>query len=298
MIPELDFIEWLRATLKTTIPAGIGDDCAVLPDGKLLTADTIVEGVHFERGTDWYRVGWKAGACALSDIAAMAGRPLYILCSLALRSNLDEKDAKALVKGLSDLCERFDCEFVGGDIVASEVVSVSVSVLGESGGEAIRRSGARQGDCILVTGTLGGSLLGRHLSFLPRINEALWLRNFELHSMIDISDGLLADLDHILIESGCKGAVLYEEGLPLSPDAHKASADGRSALEHCLYDGEDFELLFTTSEEVADQILRLNPFGIPLSRIGKVEGKGLRLRRKGGELSFLSTRGYDHFSKD
>jgi len=298
MLGEFEFIDWIRRQVKCSIPVGIGDDCAVLPDGTLLTIDAIVEGVHFARGTGWYDVGWKACACNLSDIAAMGGRACYVVAVTALRADMTGEEAQEIVRGILAAAGMFGCELVGGDVVASEVVTVTIAAIGKLDSRPILRSGATDGDAILVTGALGGSLLGKHLRFVPRLAEARWLKDRGVHAMVDVSDGLLSDLGHILRESQLGGATLFEDRIPISPDAERmAGSDGRSPLEHALNDGEDFELLFTTAKEAAGEIVKENPFETPITIIGEVGGRGLRLRRSDGRLEHLDAHGYDHFRK-
>jgi thiamine-monophosphate kinase len=198
------------------------------------------------------------------------------------------------------LAGRFGVELVGGDTNAWDgPLVISVTVLGEATANGtVRRAGARAGDAILVTGPLGGSLLGRHLRPEPRIAEALALHaTVPIRAMIDLSDGLASDLGHILDESGGLGAVLDSAAIPVHSDAHAASrADGRSPLDHALNDGEDFELCLVVDPEAAE-ILTTSPATSALvSRIGNVlDRPGLWLRSAGGGTSPLERRGFDHF---
>src|SRR5262249_30794119 len=150
----------------------------------------------------------------------------------------------------------FQVAIVGGDTNSWDgKLVISVTLLGESTGRGpVTRSGARPGDWLLVTGALGGSILGKHLDFTPRVHEAIALNaTADLHAMIDISDGLAADVNHLCEESRC-GAVLWGDRIPIS-DAGKRMADGRSPLEHALGDGEDFELAFATSRAEAERLI-------------------------------------------
>jgi thiamine-monophosphate kinase len=158
------------------------------------------------------------------------------------------------------------------------------------------RSGARPGDAIMVTGTLGGSILGKHLSFTPRMKEALYLnKNYRLHSMIDISDGLSLDLGHIMEESNV-GAILYEEAIPISEDARRLSRKtGLSPLHHALTDGEDYELLFTLEAREADRLLKKSILDVHITLIGHIrKEKGLFLQSTDGTIRRIRPEGYEH----
>lgn len=273
----------------------------VEPSGDLLiSTDMLMDGAHFHLGeTSAEAVGYKAMAVNLSDIAAMAGIPLAALVAVALPRSNAVAVAQGLWEGMTPLIERFGVDLIGGDTNAWDgPLVICVTILGACSDRGpVRRSGARPGDSILVTGPLGGSLLSRHLQPQPRVAEALALhREAPIHAMIDISDGLAADLGHILEESGALGALLDAEAIPIHPDAMKMAAhDGRPALAHALYDGEDFELCLVLDPTDAERLLAHPPPGLTLYRIGAVEaGPGLRLRSGGGELVPIPPRGYDH----
>lgn len=299
---EFEFIAWMRrhATPHPRVALGIGDDAAILPTeaGKLLvTVDMLMEGVHFTlppaRPAD---VGRKALAVNLSDIAAMAGRPLAAVLSVALPRTYGKEFARELHRGLLELADEFGVAIAGGDTNSwNGPAVISVTLLGEATERgAVLRSGAVPGDWIMVTGALGGSLGGAHLTFRPRVEEALVLHGrASLHAMIDLSDGLSSDLPHILEESGV-GAVLDESAIPISEAARNAS-DGRPPLDHALGDGEDFELLFTVAPSDGQALLQSPPFALPLTRIGEiVEGGECRLRRDDGTLVPLAATGWSH----
>lgn len=303
---EFRLIESFRTAIGKTphVLTGIGDDTAVVrsSDGDvLLAADMLLEGVHFDlsKATPC-QVGRKALAVNLSDVAAMAGRPKYALVSLALPHQLSEKHdkrfAEQLFKGLHALADDFDTAIVGGDTNSWDgPVVINVAIVGEVPYEkAITRSGANPGDWIFVTGSLGGSIVGHHLDFTPRINEALALHKAcRLTSMIDISDGLVADLYHILEESHV-GASLDAAAIPIS-DAAAAANDERIPLEHALGDGEDFEMLFTVSPEDGQRLTSDNPLAIPLSHIGEiVAGDACRLREESAGETTLPRLGWSH----
>lgn len=298
---EFDLIRWIRRqeSIADRVSIGIGDDCAsmrVRPGFDLLaTTDMLMEGRHFLLESASPReVGYKTLAVNLSDIAAMAGWPVAALVAVALPRDRAESLGREIHQGMAPLAKRFGVALIGGDTNAwTGPLVISVTLLGEVEiGRAVTRSGARVGDAIYVTGPLGGSLLGRHLHPEPRIREARALvQQGEIHAMIDLSDGLSSDLGHILQESGGLGAILDEDAIPIHDDARLlASQDGRSALEHALHDGEDFELCFTVEGSE-------NPScPVALFRIGQITAEpSLRLMRTDGTLETLRPSGFDHF---
>ncbi|MCH7989304.1 MAG: thiamine-monophosphate kinase, partial [Planctomycetes bacterium] len=217
---EFSLIEWIRAQAPDhhRLTIGIGDDTASLrfpnPADCLVTSDMLIEGVHFTLPSATPRdIGRKALAVNLSDIAAMAGNPLAALISVALPRKRDMDFARELHHGLLELADEFGVALAGGDTnIWDGPLVVSVTLLGETTAKGpVRRTGARVGDWIMTTGCFGGSLSGKHVSFQPRVTEALQLHDtVTLHAMIDVSDGLAADLHHILDESNV-GAVVYEQ---------------------------------------------------------------------------------------
>ncbi|MGH7201708.1 MAG: thiamine-phosphate kinase, partial [Planctomycetaceae bacterium] len=275
---EFEFIERVRARAAAhpRVVLGIGDDAAVLrfpdPADCLVAVDLLIEGVHFSLPPATARqAGRKALAVNLSDIAAMAGRPLAAVVSLAAPRDRGAAFLEEVHAGLEQLAEEFGVAIAGGDTnVWAGPLMINVTILGETTGRgAVRRSGARPDDWILVTGGLGGSLSGKHLDFRPRVEEALALHeSADLHAMIDLSDGLAADLHHVLDESGV-GAVIFADRVPIS-DAARACRDDRSPLDHALGDGEDFELLFTVAAEDGRRLLDQPPINVPLSHIGEI----------------------------
>ena len=300
---EFAFIDWLR---RRTPPAGRvlvgpGDDAALLDwsggAGLVATTDMLLEGSCFrlaEAGAR--RVGRKAMAVNLSDIAAMAARPTAALVSVGLPRRGGRVLAEELYQGMREVADAFDTPIVGGDTNSWDgPLVLNVTLLGEATPRGVvRRNGARAGDWLMVTGPLGGSILGKHLDFTPRVWEALRLHEAApLHAMIDVSDGLAADVCHIIEESGC-GAVLIAESIPIT-DAARGMNDGRSALEHALGDGEDFELVFAVAAEDGRRLAAEQPIpGVTLARIGECVGeKGLFLEENGRRRA-LAPLGYVH----
>src|SRR5688572_14571371 len=203
---EFELIAKLIPKLATndSVVTGAGDDCAILdvgiPGKKLLfKTDAIVEGIHFTKETAPEQIGHKALARILSDIAAMAGAPTAAVVTIGLQKNFDANHVAKIYDGLNALAKKHNVAIVGGETTTSpERLFISIAMIGLVE-NSICRSGAKLGDAIFVTGELGGSLQGRHLDFDPRLQEARWLaKNFNIHAMIDLSDGLAGDIRHIL----------------------------------------------------------------------------------------------------
>jgi thiamine-monophosphate kinase len=266
--------------LSQNIPRA-GDDCAVLPGGLMLTCDPVVEGIHFLPATSARHVGWKAMARNLSDIAAMGGLPCWAVVSLGLRPATPVRWVRELYSGLHAVARRFGCEIVGGDTThVKHEQFVVVTLLGQCD-RPVLRTGSKIGDSVFVTGTLGGSRAGKHLTFIPRIKEARWLAtHFDVHAMIDLSDGLASDVQHLL-----------QPGIRFDLDAAEIPACG--SLRAALTDGEDFELLFTIDPRAVTPLRTKWKFPVKLTEIGHVvRGQGVRLDGRP-----LSAKGYDHFPK-
>jgi len=270
----------------------------------LLKTDAVVQGIHFAVETPPEKIGHKALARCLSDIAAMAGTPTAAVITLALPREFAPKVVEAVYEGLNALARRYEVAIVGGETTTNpERILVSVALLGwVPRGKAVLRSGAEVGDAIFVTGDLGGSLAGKHLEFEPRLVEAQWLvQHFSLHAMIDVSDGLAADLRHVLKASRV-GAELLATAIPISREARRAARAESSAkppLLAALTDGEDFELLFTIAGRDAVPLLdawKKRFPGLPITCIGKITAsEGITIRDKQG-VRPLSAHGYVHFS--
>src|SRR5262249_26136378 len=279
---------------------GPGDDTAALQLAAglpcLVTTDMLLEGSCFrlaEAGPR--RVGRKAMAGNLSDIAAMAGRPVAAGGGVGLPRRSGRALAEELYRGMREVADAFDTALAGGDTNSWDgPLVISVTVLGEATLRGpVRRSGARPGDWLLATGPFGGSILGKHLDFTPRVREALRLHALaDLHAMIDVSDGLAADVNHLCEESRC-GAVLRAEAIPITPEA-RAMTDGRPPLEHALSDGEDFELVFAVAPDEGRMLLREQPVpGITLAHVAACVEEGLWLE-EAGQRRPLEPRGYVH----
>jgi thiamine-monophosphate kinase len=299
---EFEYIDWIRrqSPHNPRVLIGPGDDMAAMDwsSGKplLVTTDMLLDGCCFrleEAGPR--RVGRKAMAVNLSDIAAMAGRPVAAVVSVGLPRQGGLGIAKELYLGLREMADAFDTALVGGDTNSWEGPPViSVTLIGEATERGpVRRHGAKPGDWLMVTGPLGGSILGKHLDFTPRVREALALHAaVGLHAMIDISDGLAADVNHLCEESRC-GAVLRAESIPITSEA-RAMNDGHAPLEHALGDGEDFELAFAVAPEDGRRLEETQPVtSITLTHIGEFVEAGLWLEENGSQRA-LQPMGYVH----
>jgi thiamine-monophosphate kinase len=299
---EFAYIDWVRRQTPPDprVLVGPGDDAAALRLGaqapSLVTTDMLLEGSCFrlaEAGPR--RVGRKAMAVNLSDVAAMAGRPVAAVVAVGLPRRGGRALAEELYLGLREVADAFDTAVVGGDTNSWDgPLVIAVTVLGEATGRGpVGRGGARPGDWLLVTGPLGGSILGKHLDFTPRVREALALHAAaDLRAMIDISDGLAADVNHLCEESRC-GAVLRAEAVPIAEAARRLD-DGRTPLEHALGDGEDFELVFAVAPGEGERLLRTQPVpGVTLAAVGECVAQGLWLE-EGGRRRPLPPWGYIH----
>jgi len=309
---ELELIARLLPNLPTNASTvlGAGDDCAVLdlglPDREVLfKTDAVVEDIHFTASDEPRRVGHKALARCLSDVAAMGGAPTHAVVTLALPREFSPDTVEAVYSGIRALAVRHGVAIVGGETTTNpERLLISIAVLGTvPRGRAIRRAGSQPGDAVFVTGELGGSRAGRHLDFEPRLDEARWLAgHFEIHAMIDLSDGLAGDLRHLLAAGGV-GAELLSEAIPVSRAAKtraRAEGEGKPPLLAALTDGEDFELLFTVAAKDAVPVLDAWKQRFPevqLSCIARITAEpGLRIRDREG-VRPLTVHGYVHFQK-
>ena len=269
------------------VVVGVGDDCAVLrgtaPGSHLLfKTDAVVESVHFTETTPGALIGRKALARALSDLAAMGGSPKAALVTLGIPQDESPRRLRAIYQGLEKTAKRFHVDLVGGETTQAPKLFLSIALLGECRGHRpVLRSGARPGHAIFVTGRLGGSQKSHHLKFMPRLAEGEWLAHRDLASaMMDLSDGLAADLPRLARASRC-GFELNPELIPRRKGC---------ALQQALNDGEDYELLFTLKPAKIG-FLKAWPFSTPLHGIGVMTAPRARADR----LSLHH--GFDHFKQ-
>ena len=321
---EFSLIERIRSLTEQSrddVRFGIGDDAAVLavPTGQELAVaiDTLVEGMHFPRGTSAVDIGWKALAVNLSDLAAMGATPAWALLALTLPEP-DQALVEGLAEGFAQLAKPHRLALVGGDTTRGPL-SISVAVHGfVAPGKALMRSGAKVGDAVLVTGTLGDAAAGLHALAHPfaveeqrsdardllvaRLNRPTpqlaagsALRDLA-HACIDVSDGLIADLGHICTASGV-GAEVDASLLPLSPSLI-AIYDDASAQQFALTGGDDYELCFTVPmNRLADVQSDLSRLGCGVTRIGRiVEGQGVSVRGVDGQWLETGQAGWNHFA--
>lgn len=323
MRSEAELIRFLQKKFGAGggLRVGIGDDAAVVRVGRgewVITTDLLVEGAHFLPGTPPRAVGWKALARSLSDCAAMGARPRYTLVALALPPATPARWVKEFFSGFAQLARHHGVKLAGGDLSRANQVVADVQVIGEvKRGRAVLRRGARPGDAILVSGTLG--LAGLGLAVLrrglkpaapgikhalraqlypqPRILLAQALARRGATAMIDVSDGLSTDLHH-LCEASSVGARLYAEKIPaVNLPRALARRLGTSGLELALNAGEDYELLFTVPKAKAARLpKKLN--GVKLTWIGEItHGRRVILVEAGGRERALAARGWDHFRR-
>jgi thiamine-monophosphate kinase len=242
---------WL-GDVSPPAPFGIGDDCAVLPPNprrQLVTTDPVIYGRHFDDAVPPRAVGAKLLKRNLSDLAAMGGRPTAAVIALALDPRVRVPWLEGFYRGLAAAARRFGVSIVGGDVAQEDgSLGAFLTLFGEAAGpRVVPRAGARRADWIYVTGTLGGSLLGRHWRFTPRLAEGAWLAGRpEVRAMMDVSDGLAKDL--LALTPPGTQAALEPAAIPVSADARRqARRSGRPPLEHALCDGEDYELVFAVA---------------------------------------------------
>jgi thiamine-monophosphate kinase len=280
-----------RLNRNSRVVVGAGDDCAVLKfrgakDWLLLKSDCVVEQVHFTKETNARAVGWKAIMRALSDFAAMSGVPEFAIITLATAGKKKASWVGELYRGLNRAAARFDVAIVGGE--TSETAGPTVIVVSVAGfverHRCILRSGGRANDDLFVTGELGGSIRGRHLRFVARIDEARWLtENFKVHALMDLSDGLGTDLPR-LTRASKLGFSIDQCALPLSRGC---------SIQQAISDGEDYELLFAISprerKDLQTRWQKKFP-KLPLTRIG-------RLNRKSKIENQKLKSGYVHFRR-
>jgi thiamine-monophosphate kinase len=260
-----------KLRLRRRVVLGAGDDCALVESGKrgvlgVLKTDCLVEGIHFAKDARPQLIGWKAMARPLSDFAAMSAVPHFALVTLIVPSQREVAWVRQLYRGIEKAARVFAVSVVGGEtsnIKGPAVISVSVTGIVEKA-RWVGRSGGKGGDELFVTGRLGGSLRGHHLNFIPRIAESRWLtKNFRIHAMMDLSDGLGTDLPRLAGASGVSFEI-DEAALPLNHGVTIAQA---------ISDGEDYELLFAVSRKDSQSLRsrwRTKFPRVPLTRIGQL----------------------------
>ena len=279
--------------LDSRVKIGPGDDCAVVKFGKrwqLLKTDCIVESIHFSKESPAIWVGWKALCRAISDVAAMGGRPMDALVTIAVAPQVRLRWLRGVYSGLRKAAQRYGVNLVGGETSRSPgpaFISVALTGIVEKR-RALLRSGGKPGDFLYVTGQLGGSIRGKHLRFEPRLAEALWLADrFAINAMIDLSDGLGSDLPR-LAKASSTGFEIDRERLPLSKGC---------SIEQAISDGEDYELLFAVPPEMVPTLEERWNKKFPtlaLTQIGRlIEPKFQELGASGFDQ--LTDSGYDHF---
>lgn len=316
----IDLIKKRVFSKDKSVPVNIGDDAAVIKPSKdklvIFTTDTLMEKVHFDlRYFTFEQIGWKAMVANLSDIAAMGGLPKFALVTIGLPKSISVKNVISIYAGMNNIAKRYECKIIGGDTVFSpEGIFISIALLGEVEKKClVKRSGAKKGDLICVTGDLGeaqagleflkknpkkkSSLVKKHLNPFPRINEARTLvKNLKISSMIDISDGLSSELFHLSEESEC-GAIIYEEKIPISSNCIRAGRLlKRSPLLWALSSGEEYELLFTINRRERLNLEKVKR-GIKVSVIGETVDKkeGVFLVDRWGRKRGLRKTGFTHF---
>ena len=319
--------------LQSDVIQGIGDDAAILrtqPNEALIAStDLAIEGIHFDLSFESYQdVGYRTAVANISDMAAMGATPKFLLVALAVPPSTAVQGLKDLYRGFKEPCRRYNISVVGGDTSSSQSgIFLCMTILGQvKANHALKRSGAKIGDRVYVTGTLGDSkaglqilqrraiqknanaprayesfLIKRHLRPTPRpaIGQQL-AKSRWAHGAIDISDGLSGDIHHLCKASGV-GVELWASHLPLSRQcATYAEAHGLSPIELALEGGEDYELMFTVPPRHQPKMVTLSKtFKTSLTCIGKIRPQsfGLKLKSEGGTSRSIAKHSYDHFSK-
>lgn len=316
---EFELIDWIQkqAGQSQHLSLGIGDDCSVQsqqPDKDLLTTtDLLIEGVHFKRQwTTYYQLGRKAAAVNISDIAAMGGAPQSLFLAIGRPADVADLDMKELISGFVFEAQLHGAGLAGGDSCRSPgPLMISVTAQGQiASGDAICRHGACYGDAIYVSGTLGDSALALQLLQtglpvdkalaehfhlpVPRVELGLMLSRKQIATaMLDISDGLLADLGHIL-DASHVGAELDLDQIPLSKTFQQALDGNPALIDLALSGGEDYELVFTSPLK---DLEKQSDLSVPVARIGTIcQDQGLRIRQQDGQIYQFQQEGFDHFA--
>ena len=312
---------------------GIGDDAAIIEplqnEHLLVSTDLLIEGIHFDlKLTSFHNVGYRATLANLSDMAAMGGIPRYVLTSVAIPPHYSLKDIRAMYRGLLSCCRQFNLQLIGGDTSASLMgMFLGITILGTvEKSRGLPRCGARIGDQIFTTGTLGDSwaglkllqptgtktkprpekrisqfLINRHLRPTPRIDIGRWLSTHRLATAaIDLSDGLSGDLAHLCRESGV-GAMIDATKIPISPQC-RSFAQNRNLdpISIALEGGEDYELLFTVPEGHQNEMQRIEDHhGVRITFIGTIQPRksGMRIKLANGSIRKIIVSSYDHFRR-
>ena len=331
-IGEHGLIQRIQSKFPTkdrAIVIGIGDDAAIINpaprNSLLISTDTLREDVHFRiKYCTFYDIGWKAVAVSISDIAAMGGMPRHLLLSIAVPHKTSVKDLDDMIKGVADITTKYEVSLVGGNVSRSKNgVTIDTTVIGElTRGTGVARSGASVGDLIYITGMVGKSAIGfsllklstdirsishrmavpfiaSHLRPVPRVREGMILGTNQLATaMIDISDGLLADLDHICKQSKV-GADIYTSLIPLPDIPRRLKREvARDPLYYALYGGEDYELLFTVKKGdkgKLEAVCKQERFEV--TSIGEIVSmkRGISIIGEKGTEKIGHMEGYDHF---
>jgi len=324
-IGEFGLINRIRKWITASDPAliqGIGDDVAVIEVGTkalLITTDILIEDIHFNKSwIDPFQLGKKALAVNLSDIASMGGAPKYFLISIGLPKNLPLSFFSSFYRGLKKEANQFRVELIGGDTSLAQKITINICLLGEGKkSDLLFRKGAKVGNDLFVSGTLGDAALGlkilqgkgktkgaegliqKHLSPRPRVELGQAIAKHHLATaMIDVSDGLLIDTSHLLEESGV-GARIWEDQIPLSGLYQKwIHSFSRDSFQFALSGGEDYELLFTAPSKMRKRIASFtHSLKIPITRIGEIlpQKEGLHIIKKNGKDYSPSHLGFEHF---
>jgi len=317
MLSEFELIKRIYSKFKINRKnlIGIGDDCAVLKEKDqyfLYTIDSMVENVHFniKLGVLWSDVGYKSVIRAISDVVAMGGTPKYILMALSLKKGFKEDFFEDLIKGVKNAIMQYNLKLIGGDISNSKTCSITVSVIGVSNSKPVLRNGANIGDYIYLTGYTGLASAGlvvlkNKLNFkgcevfinaykkpLVRVKLGEALQKIAT-SMIDISDGLVGDLSHLL-ENSKKGAILFKNHLPVHKAFYYSTFSKKQIYDFIMNGGDDYELLFTVSPERMKDVENISKtFSVKITKIGEIVNKGLYLKER-QHLKAIKSSSYEH----
>lgn len=317
MISEFDLIAKYFKRPAARADLGVGDDCALLRQTTgmqtAISTDMLVSGTHFFPDTDPEQLGHKALAVNLSDLAAMGATPTACTLAVAMQAP-DESWIAAFAKGILTLADRYQCELIGGDTTRGPL-NICITVFGQiPAGQALRRDGAKAGDDIWISGTIGDArlalahlrqeltlpqdqfqqVLPRLQKPMPRVELGIALRNIA-HAALDLSDGLLGDLGHIL-DASHAGAAINTDDLPISGILRQQ--DEKWRLQCTLGGGDDYELCFTAPVEKREQVLEAARLShTPVTRIGSIDPQpGIRLYNAAGPLARTGIHSFDHFA--